>query len=95
MPASDSGTMPGACAPSTSTSTPRACSSRTRRSTGKTSAVGLLTWSTKARRVRGVTAASSGAITSSSPAIGNGTGATTTRAPLRAATKRRVLRQAA
>ena len=37
-------TIPGAWAPSTSVSMPRSASSRTRRSTGRTSPVGLVTW---------------------------------------------------
>ena len=75
------GTMPGACAPSTSVSTPRSLSPATRRSTGKTSAVGLVTWSSRARRVRGVTASSTGATTSSSPASGEGDGRRRRRGP--------------
>ena len=48
--------MPGAWAPSTSVSTPRRSSSRTIAPTGRTSAVGDVTWLTRANRVRGVTA---------------------------------------
>ena len=44
--------MPGACAPSTSVSTPRRSSSRTIAPTGRTSAVGEVTWLTRANRVR-------------------------------------------
>ena len=43
--------MPGACAPSTSESTPRERSSLTSRVSGSTSAVGLVTWSMSASRV--------------------------------------------
>ena len=46
-----SGTIPGACAPSTNVSTPRALRSATRRAMGRTSAVGLVTWS-KQREAR-------------------------------------------
>jgi hypothetical protein len=78
--------MPGACAPSTSVSTPRAFSAATIRASGSTSPVGLVTWSTSARRVRGVTPASTTSTTASGSATGNGTVATTTRAPVRSAT---------
>src|SRR3989304_3927947 len=47
------GSMPGAWAPSTSTSTPRAASSRASSATGRTTAVGLVTWLSSARRGRG------------------------------------------
>jgi hypothetical protein len=87
--------MPGACAPSTSVSTPRAPSSRTSRAIGNTSAVGLVTWSSTASRVRGVTAAMTAATTSPSPGSGNGTDATVTRAPARRATNSIALRHAA
>ena len=60
---------------------PRSANARTIRSIGKTSAVGLVTWLTRSRRVRGVTAARSASTTSSSLRDGNGIGATTTRAP--------------
>jgi hypothetical protein len=49
-------TMPGACAASTSVSTPRRSSSRTIASIGSTSAVGDVTWLTSANRVLAVTA---------------------------------------
>ena len=86
--------MPGAWAPSTRVSIPRASSSRTRRAIGRTSAVGLVTWLMTTRRVRGVTAAMTAATISSSPAVGNGSGASTTRAPSRSATARIVFRMA-
>ena len=54
--ARSTGTIPGACAPSTSVSTPLRSSSRTSAATGITRAVGDVTWLTSARRVRGVTA---------------------------------------
>ncbi len=84
--------MPGAWAPSTSVSMPRSSSARTSRSIGSTSAVGLVTWLTTASRVRGVTAPSIASITASGPSTGNGTRATTTRAPSRAATAWSVVR---
>ncbi len=86
-----SGTIPGAWAPSTSVSIPRSANARTIRSIGKTSAVGLVTWLTRARRVRGVTAASSASTISSSLLTGSGIRATTTRAPAGSATARRAL----
>ena len=45
----------------------------TRRATGRTRPVGLVTWSTSRRRVRAVTAARTAATTSSSPPRGKGT----------------------
>ena len=78
-----SGTMPGAWAPSTSVSIPRASSSRTSRAIGRTRAVGLVTWLSTASRVRGVTAPCTASTTSSAPLVGNGIGARTTRAPSR------------
>ncbi len=86
--------MPGACAPSTSVSTPRSASAATMRASGNTSPVGLVMWSISASRVRAVTPASTAASTSSGPEIGKGTRATTTRAPARAATWRSALWQA-
>ncbi len=86
-----SGIMPGAWAPSTSTAIPRASRSGTSRSTGKMSAVGLVTWLRSARRVRGVTAASTRSTTSSGSAIGSGIRASTTTAPRSAAVTRRAL----
>ena len=86
-----SGIIPGAWAPSTSTATPRASSTGTRRSTGKTSAVGLVTWLSSARRVRAVTAASTRSTTASGPATGSGTWTITTRAPLSSAATRSAL----
>ena len=53
---------------------------------GKTSAVGLVTWSSIARRVFGVTAQRTAETTSASWLTGNGTFAVTTRAPVRDAT---------
>ncbi len=44
--------MPGAWAPSTSVSIPRSAKAGTNRSTGRTSAVGLVTWLMTASRVR-------------------------------------------
>ena len=44
---------PGACAPSTSTGTPAARQAAAIASSGMTSAVSELTWSSTARRVRG------------------------------------------
>ena len=86
--------MPGACAPSTSVSTPRAASSATSSSSGKTSAVADVTWSSTARRVRGVTAARTRSRTSSGPAVGNGMPTVTTCAPDCTATAAMALRQA-
>ena len=70
---------------------PRASSSRTRRSIGRTRPVGLVTWLSTASRVRGVTAASTASTISSSPAVGKGRAARTTRAPSRSAAARIVL----
>ena len=78
--------MPGACAPSIRVSTPRSASAATSVATGSTNAVADVTWSSTARRVRGVTAPITAETTASGDAIGNGTSATTTRAPSRAAT---------
>ena len=50
------GTMPGACAASTSVSIPRASSSATISRIGRITAVGLDAWLMSASRVRGVTA---------------------------------------
>ena len=82
------GPCPGAWAPSTSVSIPRRSISATSSATGRISAVGLVTWLTRRSRVRSVTAARIAASASSGPAIGKGIGATTTRAPSRAATAR-------
>jgi hypothetical protein len=65
---------------------PRAASSLTSFAMGRTSAVGLVMWSSSARRVFGVTLASTAATTSSGDVSGNGTTATLTFAPKRAAT---------
>jgi hypothetical protein len=86
--------MPGAWAPSTSTGTPRPSSSRTSLAMGSTRPVGLVTWSSIASRVRGVTFSSTASTTASSVMPGNGSGASTTFAPVCAATWRRTLMQA-
>ena len=86
--------MPGACAPSTTESIPRAASAATMRSSGRIRAVGLVMWSSRARRVRGVTPASTVSTIAWGSATGNGSVTVTTRAPLRSATKSSVLRQA-
>ena len=88
------GNMPGACAPSTSTSIPRARSSPTSRSMGSTMAVALVTWLSTANRVRGVTRSSTAATISSASRTGKGMCAMTTVAPRRRATKRIALRVA-
>ena len=67
---------------------PRAASAATISATGKMSAVGLVTWLTTTSRVRSVTAPRIASRATSGPAIGKGIGATTTRAPSRAATAR-------
>ena len=80
--ARSTGTIPGACAPSTSTSTPRRLraqgpaprSGRRRRSA-------LVTWSSSASRVRGVTAREHRLHDLSGPREREGHRATTTRAP--------------
>ena len=76
---------PGACAPSTSVSTPRRSSSRTIAATGITSAVGDVTWLTSASRVRGVTASRYASTTCDGSAIGNGIRARRRVAPSRSA----------
>lgn len=62
---------------------------------GRTRPVGLVTWSSRARRVRAVAFASTASTTACGEASGNGMTATTTRAPLRSATQSSVFRQAA
>ena len=89
-----SGSIPGAWAPSTSTWMPRAASAAAIPATGKMSAVGLVTWATSASLVRDVTAPRNAASTSSGPAVGNGTRATTTRAPSRSAAARSAFSEA-
>ncbi len=86
--------MPGACAPSTTLSTPRAARAATRGPIGRMRAVGLVMWSSRARRVRGVTPAITVSTIACPDATGNGSVTVTTRAPLRSATKSSVLRQA-
>ena len=86
--------MPGACAPSTSVSTPRSRSSRTIRAIGRTSPVELVTWSSRARRVLDVTRSSTAATTFSPPSMGNGSSTTETLAPTRRATNSMTLRHA-
>ncbi len=86
--------MPGPCAPLTSVSTPRSASRSMSVAIGRMSAVGLVTWSSSARRVRGVTAASTASTISSGPRTGKGSDTVTTRAPARAATWSRTLRHA-
>ena len=82
-----SGIIPGACAPSIMIrSTPRSLSARTIRSAGKTSPVWLVTWSKRAKRVRADARAAIASTISSAERSGNGASATTTVAPLRAAT---------
>ena len=74
--------MPGTWAPSTSNSTFRARHSRASRSTGKTSAVGLVTWSTTTIRVRAFIAAISASTTTCGSWMGSGTGTSTYSAPV-------------
>jgi hypothetical protein len=57
-------------------------------------AVGLVTWSRRASRVRGVTRARTASTTSSAERRGNGTAATTTRAPAHAVAPTAAFRQA-
>lgn len=87
MACTSSGSIPGACAPSTSVSTPLAASRSTSAAIGKTIPVGLVTWSSTARRVRGVTRSSTASTTASACVTGVGTIAVTTRAPVSRATK--------
>ena len=61
---------------------------------GRTSPVGLVTWSTRAMRVRGVTAARIAPKACSGVAPGNGNRATATRAPEASATRAAAERQA-
>ena len=72
--------MPGACAPSTSTASPRSCSAGTSVTSGSRRAVGEVTWSRTTSRVRSCTAPSTAASTSSSSAA-SGTCTVSTRAP--------------
>src|SRR5205807_2185274 len=85
--------MPGAWAPSMTVSIPRSFRRPTIWSTGKTSPVGLVTWSSSTSRVRGVTLPSTASVTCAGPAMGQGTAATTTFAPCLSC-QRRALRQA-
>ena len=67
-----SGTIPGVWAPSTNVSIPRASKASIKASIGNTSAVGLVTWLTTRRRVRGVTAARCASTTAAGSSIGIG-----------------------
>ena len=70
--------MPGAWAPSTSVSMPRSARAGISRSSGRTRAVGLVTWLMTARRVLAVAAARTRSRTSSGDSAGNGRRTTTT-----------------
>ena len=75
--------MPGACAPSMSTGT-SGSNAATIASTGKTRAVGEVTWSTITSRVLAPTAVMICSTTSFGEVGGNGIGTSTTSAPVRA-----------
>jgi hypothetical protein len=87
--------IPGACAPSTSTVTPAARQSVVSSRTGKTTAVGEVMWSKMARRVRALSRDDTAATTCATSSSGNGTVASTTHALARFATYPAALRTAA
>ena len=72
---------PGACAPSTSTGTPRARQAAASAASGSTSAVSDVTWSIRASRVRGVIARSSASTYASGLVAGKGHEKISTDAP--------------
>ncbi|MGD1915661.1 MAG: hypothetical protein ACFCBV_05695 [Phycisphaerales bacterium] len=74
-------TCPGACAPSSTTRTPRDSSSRTRSCAGSSIPLTLVIWLTSAIRVLGVTAPSTASSTELGVGSGNGSSATTTDRP--------------
>ena len=89
-----SGTIPGPCAASSSTSTPLDCSRAVSSSNGILIPVGLVTVSIKARTVLSVTAPMMMSITSCGPSTLNGISTTTVFAPDLSVTKSTAFQQA-